>query len=63
MTACFADTFYFFALLNPRDHVHARTRALADTLRRPLVTTTWVLTEVADGLAATPSRALFQPFL
>ena len=52
MSPCFADTFYFLALRNPRDEAHVRavtaTKALAG---RPLVTTAWVLTEVADALA------------
>jgi len=63
MTACFADSFYYFALLNPRDHAHAAAVELTRRLRRPVVTTTMVLTEVADGLASTSARRLFLPFL
>jgi predicted nucleic acid-binding protein len=33
------------------------------TLRRPLVTTEWVFTELADGLATTSGRALIGPFI
>jgi|ERR1043166_38420 predicted nucleic acid-binding protein len=59
MTACFADAYYFFALLNPRDEAHPAAKLFSAASRRPIVTTAWVLTEVADGLAATPSRNLF----
>ncbi|MBX9789987.1 MAG: hypothetical protein K2Y37_13800 [Pirellulales bacterium] len=59
MKYIFADSFYFFALLNPRDQAHARAIELSSELSRPLVTTAWVLTEVADGLAATPKRQHF----
>ncbi len=63
MTACFADTFYYFALLNPADEAHVATIRLTTTLRRPIVTTAWVLTELGDGLAETPSRKIFAPFV
>jgi len=63
MTPYFADTFYFLAMLNPRDEAHARVATVSATLRRPLVTTGWVLTEVADALAGTPARRLFRQFL
>ena len=59
MSPCFADAYYFFALLSPRDEAHAQAVAFNATLRRPLVTTAWVLTEVADGLAGSPARNLF----
>jgi predicted nucleic acid-binding protein len=63
MTACFADTYYFLALLNARDDAHSKALEVARTLRRPLITTTWVLTELADGLAGTSGRAVFSRFL
>lgn len=59
MTGCFADTFYFLALLSPGDRAHQRAVALTARLPRPLVTTSWVLTEVADAMAGTRSRAAF----
>ena len=47
----FADSFFFFAAANPRDRMHAR--AVEVMQQRPrLVTTSWVLLEVADGFAA-----------
>lgn len=60
MTPVFADTFFFLALINPRDGAHAKAVAAAEAHAGPLVTTAWVLTEVADGLATTPDRHLFQ---
>ena len=63
MTPCFADTFYFLALVNPKDEAHKLATAEAYTSRRPLVTTIWVLTEVADALAVGGNRRLFGPLL
>jgi predicted nucleic acid-binding protein len=63
MTSVFADTFYFIALLNAADDAHDAAAAYStdDTVR--LVTTAWVLTELADGLAETPGRAIFAEFV
>lgn len=55
MSGVFADAHFFFAVLNPNDAAHAKAREFARQHRGPLVTTAWVLTEVADGLAATPA--------
>lgn len=63
MTPVFADTFFFLALINPRDAAHARAVAAATGRTAPLLTTAWVLTEVADALAATPDRHLVQRIL
>ena len=51
MKTVFADTFYFLALVNPADSAHARTVAFTSDHPLRLVTTDWVLTELADGLA------------
>lgn len=52
MTPLFADAFFFIAVLNRHDRAHTEAAAyLAPRLARPLLTTLWVLTEVADGLA------------
>jgi hypothetical protein len=56
MTARFADAFFFFALGNPDDPAHERTREFAAHHAGPLVTTAWVLTELADGLSSPPNR-------
>lgn len=51
MTRVFADSFFFFALLNPRDGAHTKAVDFSRRNRGPLLTTAWVLTELADGLA------------
>ena len=56
MKTVFADTFYFLALISPEDEHHKRVKAFADTFRGAIVTTEWVLTEVANGLSGSPYR-------
>lgn len=63
MTECFADAFYFLALVSPTDEAHEPASQFATQSRRFIVTTTWVLTEVADGLANGRNRALFAQLL
>ena len=60
MSGIFADSHFFFAILNPRDTAHAKAIELGRRRHGPLVTTAWVLTEVADGLATTPRRQVFR---
>jgi hypothetical protein len=55
----FADTFYFLAILNRHDAAHARARSVAGELTGPILTTEWVLTEVADAMSARRVRQLF----
>ena len=63
MTPIFADTFYYLALLSQDDAAHGAAVELSRKLRCPIVTTAWVLTEVADGLAKTSRRKLFAELL
>ena len=63
MTRVFADAFYFVALLNRADQYHAKATAAASQLRGEIVTTEWVLTEVADALADSASRRSVAPFV
>ena len=51
MSAVFADTFFWLAILNPSDAAHDRASELSRRLRKPQVTTAWVLTEVGDAFA------------
>ncbi|HVX84819.1 MAG TPA: PIN domain-containing protein [Phycisphaerae bacterium] len=55
----FADTFVFLAMLNRQDRRHNAAVEALYASREPLVTTAWVLTELADGLCAAKSRAVF----
>lgn len=51
----FLDTAYVYALINTRDQWHAKARELQHALnhqRRALVTSEFILTEMADGLSA-----------
>jgi len=58
MNRFFADTFYFLALLNKRDQAHSQA-VIHSGIVDQLVTTEWVLTELADGLASSHQRAMF----
>ncbi len=62
MTA-FADTFALIAWLNPRDNAHALVTAYLDGFTGRLVTTEWVLMELADALSAPEARSTAVVFL
>ena len=55
----FADSYYFFALLNSRDPGFAKATEFLKTYSGQLVTTGWVLTEVGDGLCRLANRSAF----
>lgn len=57
----FADTFYFLALLNWKDAAHARALAISNQ-QIQLVTSEWVLLEVADAMASRDKRQQFVTF-
>jgi predicted nucleic acid-binding protein len=59
MTPCFADTFFFLALVSRKDPVTRARAADARRAGRPLVTTAWVLVETADALCDPPYREVF----
>lgn len=63
MKEVFADSFYYLALLNKFDAHHPNARALTETLQLPVITTHWVLLEVADGLSAPRARQRAAGFL
>lgn len=63
MRTFFADAFYYLALLNPDDEAHERAIVVSRELRGAQLTTTWVLTEVADALAAPQQRHVFSALL
>jgi predicted nucleic acid-binding protein len=52
----FADSFYFLALFNPRDAAHELTVRASRELVGNLITTDWVLAEVADALSDPVNR-------
>ena len=59
----FADTFFFLALLDKGDAAHSSANAVIDDVHRDIVTTPWVLTELADGLCAPRFRSVFAELL
>jgi len=59
----FADTFYFLALLSPSDAAHQAVVEYIARTSESIITTAWVLTEVADGLASTSGRRLLADFV
>ena len=63
MTVVFADTYYYLALVSPRDAGHERAAAFSRTYHGRVLTTPWVLTEVADALASPVQRGLFVAML
>jgi predicted nucleic acid-binding protein len=62
MSAVFADTFFFLALLNEQDEAHVRALQF-DTMTASMVTTAWILTEVGDAFSAPENRPAFLQLL
>jgi predicted nucleic acid-binding protein len=54
MKTVFAETFYFLARLNASDQAHGKADAFTSGNVVRMVTTEWVLTELADGLPRSP---------
>jgi uncharacterized protein len=59
----FADTYYFLARLNSADSHRARVLAYSGQTRARLLTTEWVLLELADTLAKTRFRKIIRDYL
>lgn len=59
MNRFFGDSFYYLALVNRKDNAHERAVAFSNQTGIHVVTTEWVLIEVADALAAPANRAGF----
>jgi predicted nucleic acid-binding protein len=58
----FADTFYFLALLSSRDSAHSRAVQYTHSFTGQIITTAWVLTEVADGMTTIAEKERFIAF-
>jgi len=63
MKALFADTFYYLALVSQDDAAHRGAVDMSRRLRGRTISTAWVLTEVADALAAPHQRGVFATLL
>ena len=62
MTA-FADSFALIAWLNPRDSAHSAVAAYLEGFTGRLLTTEWVLMELAEARSAPEARATAAAFL
>lgn len=62
MRTLFADTFYYIALLSPTDAAHARAVEFTRTYNGLMVTTAWIITELADGMCDAGTRQAFTNF-
>lgn len=51
MKALFTDTYYFVALINPKDDYHAVAHEYTGKFGGRIVTTAWVLTELGNTLS------------
>ena len=63
MNTVFADAFYFVARLNRHDQHHERVLKFSQGFRARLLTSDWVLMEVADALAASECRGRVREFI
>lgn len=59
----FIDTYALLAWLNPNDDAHAAVKEYLSDYRGKLVTTEWVLMEVADALCRIKTRQIVIDFL
>ena len=62
MKAVFCDTFFFLVAINQSDRRHHQALAWSNSYDGFLLTTAWVITEVADALAERQNRRAFEPF-
>ena len=63
MKACFADTFYYVALLDRNDQFHKHVAEFTAGFAGFYITTRWILAEVGNALAGTRHRAGVANFL
>jgi predicted nucleic acid-binding protein len=63
MSVVFADAFYFVARLNRRDQHHERVLKFSRDFHARILTSDWVLMEVADALAESESRSRVRDFI
>lgn len=59
MKALFADTFYYLALFDPNDSFHQRAVEVTRELESNIITTAWILLELANSLSAASHRKVF----
>ena len=59
MNAVFVDTSFYAAIINRRDQWHARSVEVAAVLKRPMITSEFVLLEVANFCTKGRDRQIF----
>jgi uncharacterized protein len=59
MTAVFADTSFYLAVLNPRDVAHAKAVQVGERIERPVVLSDFILLELGNALSAVRQREFF----
>ncbi len=59
MKRVFADSYYFFALINRNEPRHSEAVAFSSSFRGEILLTSWIITELADGLCRGPARQTF----
>lgn len=59
----FVDTFAFIAWLSPKDPAHIKVSGYLEAFTGRMVTTEWVLMELADALAAPKARSTAAAFI
>jgi predicted nucleic acid-binding protein len=62
MTACFADTSYYLALINSDDVAFASAADFTQSFDGEIITTSAVINELGNHLASRHNRALFSAF-
>lgn len=63
MSAVFADTSYYIALLHIGDEYHAQARSYTEGFDGRMVTTAWIITETGNALAKGANRRSFVTLL
>lgn len=59
----FVDTAYLFALFNPQDRWHGAAQRLGEAVSTPLITTDYVILEIADGMSRPDRRGVLARLL
>lgn len=63
MTKVFADTAFFVGLLNEKDSLHLDAKRLVNQYAGRMLTSYWVLVELANYLADTRNREIAGSFI
>lgn len=59
MNVVFADTFYYLAWVNSKDANHAKARQFSNSYTGAVVTSAWIITELADALCKSVNKLSF----